>query len=194
MYGLTSEENTKTDAMLWKTLQQDIMKGNMDNDISEVGFTSRDEVSQCFGSTLKPPPKNCKSTRHSTNEMIPLHGSGEDDSLDDTNVDDKHEESDNTNSDHNVDDGFSSSSSVSDDDSSDSLSDKQETKKGKRRLQKQHRKYLRKRQKQHHPSPKQKQNPGSHIWHIGVLGEQMICKSKSQVPIRNRDCMILIHL
>ena len=58
-------------------------------------------VSQCFGSTLKPPPKSWKSTRHSTNEMIPieLHESEGDDKLDDTNADDKHEESDNMNSD-----------------------------------------------------------------------------------------------
>ena len=41
-YGLTSEENSETDAILWKTVEQDIIKQNMDDDILEVGFTSRD--------------------------------------------------------------------------------------------------------------------------------------------------------
>ena len=56
------------------------------------------KVSQHFGSTLKSPPKNWKSTRHSTNEMIPieLRESEADDKLDKTKVDDKHEESDKT--------------------------------------------------------------------------------------------------
>ena len=39
-YGPMSEENTETDAMLWKTVQQDIIKGNMDGNILEVGFKS----------------------------------------------------------------------------------------------------------------------------------------------------------
>ena len=50
--------------------------------------------------------------------------------MDDTNADDKHEKSDNTNSDHDV-DGTTSSSSVLECYSPDSLSDKQETTKGK---------------------------------------------------------------
>ena len=99
----------------------------------EVGFTSRDKVFQHFGCTLKPPPKNWKSMRHSTNEMIPieLHESEEGDW---TIADDKHEESDNMNSDHNMNHDTSSSSSVSDDDSLNLLSDKQRLKKGKQSL------------------------------------------------------------
>ena len=43
-YGLTSEENAKTDEMLWKTVEEDIIKGNMDDDVFKVGFTRRDKV------------------------------------------------------------------------------------------------------------------------------------------------------
>ena len=60
---------------------------------------------------------------------IELHDSEEGDILDNTNVDDKHEESDNTNSDHNMDDGVTSSSSLLNYESLDLLSDKQKTKK-----------------------------------------------------------------
>ena len=92
-YGLTSEENTETNVMLWKTVEEDIIKGTMENNVLEVGFTRRDKISQRFSSTLKPPPQNWKSTRLSTNEMklIELHDSEEDHKLDDTNADDKHE-------------------------------------------------------------------------------------------------------
>ena len=52
--------------MLWKTVEEDIIRSTMDDDILEVGFTRRDEVSQCFGSALKPPPQN----RNPLNNMI----------------------------------------------------------------------------------------------------------------------------
>ena len=116
---LTSEENTEPDAILRKTLEQDILKASMDEDVVEVGVGLA--LPNHFSSTLKSLPQNWKSTTHITEEMIPIElvDSEEDDNVDDTNAEDKHEESDSNNSDHNVDDDSKCSHLDDDNDLSD---------------------------------------------------------------------------